>query len=1086
MIRFFITRPAVVTLLMILVVVTGILSLSTMTVELWPPVEINQVAVQTYYPGASPEEVEKLLTVPLEDELEGLEDLDYLQSSSQEGLSSIDVVFLGEVPEAEMDNKTRDVQQRVNRVTDLPDEATTPQVIKIATENMPVAIFALSGPFDELELKHLSEDLEDLLNDLPGMKKVWITGTRDREVAVTLDPNRMLAYQLTADEVRTAIARRHVNFPAGTILAGRSETLLRVLGKPEELQGLGEIVVRNTPNGPLQVEDVAEIEDTFKDAQIVSHLNGRRSVLLMCAKERLARTTTLIDGAKEVGRQFHAVHPRLEIATVYDTSVGVRQRMKELVRNGIQGFFLVLVILWFNLGLRRGLIVALGIPISFLATFTIMRAFGISLNFMTLFGMFIVLGILVDDAIVVVENITRRMESGEKPRQAALRGTQQVAMPVVIAVSTTIVAFSTMLIMKGVMGRFMAYLPRVVMMVLGFSLIESLLLAPSHIAEWVPPETESGRQHRLAGRWLDAVGERLGQLLEGLLKHPFLSFCLPPIILFVIVMLASMHMQVEMFPAEEPEQLYISFELPAGSNLDATEAVAYRVEREVMGLKLPDVQEVYAAVGYGMNEEVSSSSRKNRGQVILVLADRSVREQSGFETAEYLREQLQGKYAGLTYLRVTFDDSGPPGGAPVHVRILGDDFGVLEDLAAEIKAFVAAQDGTINIDDDRDSGNPELQIRIDEEKVARSGVEFSTLAVAARSMFIGAKATERRIEEDNVDITVRGPQHVRRAREALANVSVPSVTGAPVPLLSLVEVTSTVGPQAVHRRDGEHSVTVTAEVKMGPDGPLANATAINHAIAQQFEASIPQRYPGYSIEFGGEAQEQAESFGSLGIAFIAAMLVIYGLLVLQFNTLSQPFVIMFTVPMTFVGVALGMFIFGERFSLSHGIGIVALVGIAVNGRLGADRGGEGPSAADPADLHHDHRRAVADGDAARRRLGLPDAAGFDDHLRLDQPDHLHTGLRAGRPEGHRAVGRLGQRAPRPPRDPEAGSRRYRVAEGRAGPNRTATAKERVVPWAILPDSIRCEHHEPLPGGRGAVLCCARWGTMPHTGDSDEP
>jgi len=930
MIRFFITRPAMVTLLMILVFVTGLLSLSTMTVELWPPVEINQVAVQTAYPGASPEEVEKLLTVPLEDELEGLDDLDYLSSSSQEGLSSIDVVFLGSVSEDEMDDKTRDVQQRVNRVTDLPDEATTPMVTKIATENMPVAILALSGPFDELQLKNLAEDLEDLLDKLPGMKKVWITGTREREVAVILDPHRMQAYQLTADEVRGAIARRHINFPAGTIFSGRSETLIRVLGKPDDLDGLGQIVVRNTPAGPVQLEDVAGIRDTFKDPQILSHLNGRRSVLLMCAKERLARTTALVDSVNDTVDSFNVIHPKLEVATVYDTSVGVRARMKELIRNGYQGFFLVLFILWFNLGLRRGLIVALGIPTSFLATFTIMRAFGISLNFMTLFGMFIVLGILVDDAIVVVENITRRMELGEKPRQAALLGTQQVALPVVIAVSTTIVAFSTMLIMSGVMGRFMAYLPRVVMIVLGFSLIESLLLAPSHVAEWVPPERHEGRQHHLAGRWLDTVGERLGCLLGVLLKHPYLAFCLPPVLLFVFVVLAGMHMQVEMFPPEEPEELYISYELPPGSSLSATEAVAYEIEREVMAMKLPDVTDVYAAVGYGMNEEVSSSSRKNRGQVILVLADRSIREQSGFATVESLRQFFEGKYAGLRYLRISYAESGPPGGAPIHVRIIGNDFAVLEELAAEIRAFAESFDGVIDVDDDRVAGNPELQIRIDEEKVARSGVEFGALAVAARSMFIGAKATERRIDEDNVDITVRGPEDIRRARDALEFVTVPSVTGDPVPLLSLVDVVETVGPQVIYRRDGEHCVTVTGKVRMGTDGPEANATEVNRAIAEKFQQDIPSRLPGYRIEFGGEAQEQAESFGSLGIAFVAAMLVIYGLLVLQFNTLAQPFVIMFTVPMTFVGVALGMLIFQERFSLSHGIGIVALVGIAVN------------------------------------------------------------------------------------------------------------------------------------------------------------
>ncbi len=929
MIRFFIRRPAMVTLLLMLVVVTGLLSVSSMIHELWPPVEINEVLIETWYPGASPEEVERLVTIPIEDELEGLDDLDYVQSSSAEGRSVVDVVFKADVGDEAMDDRARDVQQRVNRVTDLPDDATTPLVEKIATENIPVAILAVSGPREELVTKKLADDLADELDDLPGMRKVWITGTREREIAIRVDPVRLEGYGLTIEDVRQAVARRHVNIPAGSLFEGDREVLLRVLGKPEDVAGLGEVVVRAGPGGPIHLRDVAVIEDTFKDPVVLSHLNGRRCVMVMMAKEKLASTTGLVDSARKVIEEFRSTHPELAVELVFDTSIYVRLRLSELVTNGIQGFFLVLAILWSSLGWRRGLIVALGIPTSFLATLVVMKAADISLNFMTLYGMFVVLGILVDDAIVVVENITRLSEQGLPPRRAALEGTRQVALPVIIAVTTTMVAFSTMLLMTGVLGRFMGYLPKVVLIVLGFSLLESLLMVPSHVAEWVPREPEGGTRHaaRTSLTWLQ---DRVELSLRFLLRRPWLGVLLPPGLLLGCLLVAARFIQVEMFPPEEPDQIYITFELPPGSSIEATEQKAYEVERRVSHLDLPEVATTYAAVGYSMEQEFATGSQKNLGQVICVLQDRSVRRRSGFTVAEELRGDLTNRFAGVEYLRVGVPGSGPPAGKPVYVRLMGEDFTVLEAIAEEIKAFVAGRPGVINLDDDRRDGNPEIELRLDEVKAARSGVDFGTLATTVRGLFVGIKAVERRIDDENVDLTVRGPQSLRRVRQALSQATVPGLDGAPVSVAELVEIRHSRGPVSVRRREGKHLVTVGADIRQGPNGPEANATEINQAIAEKFLKSVPREYPGYRIEFGGEAQEQAESFGSLGIAFVAAMMLIYGLLVLQFNTLVQPFVIMFTVPMSFLGVVAGMLLFGERFTLSHGIGIVALVGIAVN------------------------------------------------------------------------------------------------------------------------------------------------------------
>ena len=933
MIRFFIHRPALVALFYLLIIVTGVLSLVTMTLELWPPVEINEVWVNTYYGGASPEEVEDLITIPIEDELDGLEDVDYVVSSSSTGTSVIGVVFKSSVPSREMDNKTRDVQQRVNRVTDLPDQATTPRVDKIATENMPVVILALSGPFSELELKDIADDLRDDLDKLAGVKKAWTTGTREREVAIEVVPERLQAYGISADEVRGAVAQRHVDIPAGSLFDGQYEVLLRALGKPERLDGLERIVLRQTDAGTVYLGDVASVYDTFKDAKVLSHLNSRPCVLVMMSKEKEASTVRLVNRIDKLLESYQRQYPKARLETVFDSSTYVVQRMHDLLRNGVQGFCLVMLVLWVSIGFRRALFAAIGIPMSFLSTFVIMRATGISLNFMTLYAVFLVLGILVDDAIVVVENITRLMERGMSPRRAALEGAREVALPVIIAVTTTMVAFATMLVMTGTLGRFMSFLPMVVIIVLACSLVEALLLLPAHVAEFCPSQTAGEHLEKPTGRLLTRLQDGLERAIRWMLDHAWFACLIPPTLLFLVFLLAGKLLQVEMFPPDDPEQYNVTFRLPPGSSLDATEQMAYRVEQAVLDLQLGDLENVYAAIGYVMDGEFESGSSSNLGQVICVLKPPGQRAQPAYQTERRLRDALIGRFAGLDYLRISIPESGPPAGRALTVRVMGEDFAVLEQIAAEIQELAGQTEGVINLDTDRVPGNPELRLRIDEAKLAQTGVNFGTLALSLRAFCIGNKAAERRLGGENVDLTVRGPADLRRTRDALQQLTVPSQDGRPVPIAELVTVTEQRGPTAVYRRDDTHMVTVTADILQGPDGPVANANELNKRLRQQFEDQVPQRFPGYRVEFGGQAEEQAESFGSLRIAFAAAILIIYALLVIQFNTLSQPIAVMLAVPTGFIGVMGCMMLRGEAFTLSHMIGIVALVGIGVNDSL---------------------------------------------------------------------------------------------------------------------------------------------------------
>jgi len=921
MIRFFLRRPVLVTLTLLLIILAGAISLKTMTVELWPPVSLNEIRIMTVFPGASPEEVERLVTTAIEDEVDDIDDVDYIRSSSMEGFSTVSVYFEDYVDD--MDQKLSNVQREVSKVADLPPEAETPEIMEIDTGKIATIIFALSGGEDELDRRERVDDLSRLLEDVDGVADVSLGGDRTREFRVEYDPLRLRAYGLTPADLARIVGQRHRNIPAGTLKIGGEEIVVRAVGEPEEVEDLEGMVLFHRRGLPVRLRDVAQVVDSFDDPSTIVHLDGERCLLIRVSKERDAGTLDVTGAARDVAAEYGRAHTDLTVDVFLDEADELRNRLRELVNNGLLGMLVVVTVLTVTIGFRRGFFVALGVPVSMLICFCVMRAQGMSINFMTLYGLIIVLGILVDDAIVVVENITRCMEEGLPPRKAALKGATDIAAPVFMAVLTTMVAFAAIFLMKGALAVWMQYLAVVVLLMLAASLLDSFLLLPTHTAEFSPRQQAGGPN--ASGRSLRKLQALFERMARPLARRPGLALLIPLVLLLLSGVFGSM-LRKDLYPADIPDRIFINFELPPGVALEQTEAVVSEVERRVMAQQYEDVVGVLGAAGFGLYFD--DPRAKHFGQVIVRLRDRRDLVGTGFDVADALRELIDGIAAETIYVRLP--PEGPPVGQPLEIYLTGDDYATLEPASSEVCEFLRGQQHVINVRDDRRPGNRELRITVDEEKLADGTILFSDFATALRAALGGLVAAERRVRDEDVDIVIRGNDALRHSREWLDNISVPNARGTPVLLGSVATITETRGPASNERRSRKRCITVfadTAEVKVAP-----TAVEMAQAVEREF-ADLSDRYPGVRITIGGEAADTQESFGSLIVALGAAVLIIFYLMVIQFSSLLQPLAVLAVIPTAAIGVVAGLLITGSAISVSAMVGVVALSGIVINDSL---------------------------------------------------------------------------------------------------------------------------------------------------------
>ncbi|MCA9026424.1 MAG: efflux RND transporter permease subunit [Planctomycetaceae bacterium] len=1020
--RFSVENPVLVNMMMIVTLVAGAALYCTLIREMFPESRASAISITAVYPAVQPEELEKAITIKVEEAVREIDGVEKVESTVTEGFSRTILKLYNNVDD--IDVVLQEVKNEVDALEDLPDDLEKITVTK-QEPTLPVIMVAIFGDASEAEIKRAARDLKDDLLELPGISDIEEIGIRDDEISVEIRPERLLEYDITFEEIAAAIRATNIDISAGNLKGDRGNIAVRTLGEEQRAVDLEDIEVRSLSDGTtIRLADVAVVKDGFVDFDIQSYFNGKRSANLLVQKtptQDAIEISTLIkayvagkrqvpfdpfgiEAAKqkewyvmpfslaaaytsqtinkmsgrpdpwvvyEQSRQNPFDHT-YEVALHTDLARFVEGRLDLMLRNGRAGLLLVLISLNLFLNWRVAMWTAVGLPVAFLGTFIVMWGLGATINLLSMFGLIIVLGIIVDDAIVIGENIYRRVEEGLPARQAAIEGAEEVFWPVTIAVTTTIAAFSPLLFISGQIGDFMRQLPIVVLAALSVSLAEALIILPSHLSHLPAKKVryqDTEQPTSRIGRWL----RRASLFQHGLMTHlllptyeRFLRLTLRWRYVTVAVAVSACLMAMGLFmgktkdgyslgnivpwefvQAMDAESMYAILEMPVGST---NEHVRQRLQiLSDVAMEMPEVHTAQMDVGIALSvTDVGATGgevQPHLGQLWVELMAADEREANGLRSSDEILAELRRVSETLTGVNsITWEAmNGGPGGKDIVIRLSGDDFDNLKIAAGELIDELSHYAGVVDLDTNSDDGKREARLSL-RESARPTGITVSALGGHVRAATYGAEARRITRNREDVKIMVRYPKPFR---EEIANIEsmwipAPASNRAPVnspgeaevrrawvPLREVAELTEAVGYTTLHRSEQKRTITVFGEI----DNAVTSSSDVIEKVRSEYVPALIKEHPGMRVEFLGATEEQGKAFGSLKVAFPVAMLLVYMLLAGLFRSYFQPLVVMAAIPFGIQGAIVGHWVTGNPMTILSMIGLVALTGILVNDSL---------------------------------------------------------------------------------------------------------------------------------------------------------
>jgi len=935
--KLFVNNRAVVYVLMVLIVFAGTFSYIALPREAAPDVKIPYVFVSTVYIGVSPQDIENLVTQEIEKEVKGIKDVKEITSVSRESFSIVSIEFNTGVKIEDAMQKVRDKVSVAK--TKMPREIEEPVITEVNFSEFPILYINISGNTGLAHLKDIADNLSDKIEEIPGVLSADVVGGLEREVKINVDADRLKYYNLSFNDITGTISAENISIPGGGVDVGSSNYLVRVPGEIEDPSILGDLVVKtDMESNPIYIRDVAKVIYGYKDRTTYSRENRNESVTVVLKKRSGENIVRIVDDAKELLEHEKKELPAgVKISLTGDQSKYVKNTVHELENGILTGMVLVIGILLLFLGLKNALLTATSIPFSFLISYIVLNAMGITLNIVVLFTLILVLGIIVDDAIVVMENIYRLQErEGYNYYDASIEGPREVIKPVTIATFTIISSFVPLLFFPGIVGDFMKYLPITLIVCLLSSLIVAMIISPVQASVFInvqkDREKAKTKKRRPVAKFIEAFDEKFFTLmlkqyekaLRFCLKRRKLSIGLTLLLLFVMFIIYGMFNNgVEFFPNVEPRQAIITVTMPVGTNIEKTNEFTKNIET-----KLPpfdDIEYYIANVGSSTNPlDFSGEGIPNKSTITLNFFDKIDRKRSSFETVENVRQVLQG-FAGGD-VSISKQAMGPPVGPPVNIEISGDDFVMLGNISEQIKREIKDIPGIKDLNDNFDEARPEIKVTVDREKAALYKLSTAVIASTIRTAVTGTAASTYRVGEDEYDITVRLEKSQRDNITSIENLYISNKDGAKIPLSSVAAVDFSGGIGTISRKDLKRVVTVSANA----EGRLGNE------VLADVEARLSNfRLPdGYFISYTGEQEEQQETSSFLMRAFMISLLLIFMLMVIEFNSVTTPLVIMFSVILSFIGVFLGLLVTRTPFGIMMtGIGVIALAGIVVRNAI---------------------------------------------------------------------------------------------------------------------------------------------------------
>lgn len=910
---------------MFFIVLLGLKSYVDLPRESSPDVKIPFVSVVAPYAGTSSEDMENLVTRKLEQQLKGLKDLKEMRSSSAYGISIISLEFESSV---DISDALQSVRDRVEIAKpDLPVDPRNDLLIQeiSAADLFPVMNVNLYGDLDLFLLKKTGEDLQEALEQISGILSVDLVGGIENEVQVDVDPEKLVYYDLALIDVQDAIVLQNMTIPGGKLSMGMYDYQVRVPGEVANHEELLDFVLNPGIDPPVYLRDVATVEFGVADRKSISRVNGQDSVTLVVKKRSGENIIRIAEEVRLMIDDLQSTFPAgTQVDIVADQSVQIKKMVSELENNILSGLILVVAVLLAFFGLRNAIFVGVAIPFSMLITFIVLRLMDITLNMVVLFSLILALGMLVDNAIVIVENIYRHRGKGKGPDEAAGFGTGQVAGAVVASTLTTVCAFGPLVFWPGIMGEFMSYLPITVIITLLSSLLVAVVFNPVLCARFMP-QPKLGKEHQLLGdRFIDLGLALYKPVLAWSLNNRFVVMLVMNVALIgVFFLFGAFNAGSELFPDVDPKLAMVNIKAPSGTRIEVTDHYTNEVEAAVA--EVPDLIAYNTVVGTTHGNELGGSEPPvHQSVVTLEFLDMEDRSMSSRTSLDNLRETL----TGLTGAKITVDkmEEGPPTGPPVNIEISGYNFNELGLLAAKVKETIRDIPGLVDITDNYDRSLPELRVIPDVDKAGRFGLRTFDIAGTIRTALHGSETAKYRVGEDEYEIIVRYQQPYRGKVEDLESATV-FFEGKTIPIGAFAETEFGTGLAAVHRIDSRRVVTVSAEVG---DGFNSNALLleVQNSLA---DLKLP---PGYAVDYTGENEDQEESTAFLSEAFLIAVLLIFVVLVSQFSSVTIPAVILFSVILSLIGVLAGLMITRTPFGIiMTGVGVISLAGIVVNNAI---------------------------------------------------------------------------------------------------------------------------------------------------------
>ena len=924
-IAFFVKHGVVVNLTSIMLLLGGIYAGINMQREAFPSVNFDVISVSGSYPGAAPREVERLMLAPIEQELKGIDGINVIRSTAFSGTMQTTIEV-----DPEFQDRARlvsDIQQAINRAdlpTDLPFE---PVITEVKSEQTPVLTFSIFGDFQDLELKHLSSQIEDDVRDINGVANVFVQGDRKEEIRIVPDPEKMRTSRVSINDIISLVKGWNVNAPGGRLKEPDGQSIIRITGEFVSAEDAGNLVLRSNEKGQaLLLKDIADVSESLERPYRYVGAKGDPAITMIVIKKGDADIINLVDKVRtyldtvpdKYGEKVH-------VSAYNDFSINTRLRLGVLTSNGAIGLVLVLAMLMLFLRPAVALTTAWGLPIIFFAGIGVLYAMGMTLNLLTMFGFIMVLGLMVDDAIIIGENATYHMERGLSPEQAAIEGTHELIGPVTATVLTTIVAFIPLLFMDGIIGKFVAIIPMVVVILLIFSWVEAIFILPNHIRDIA--HAHKHPKERAFFIWITAA---YSWLLEKAVKMRYLTILITIGGLLGAFALAGT-MKFQLFPPGAESTFYLRVSMPTGTTLEEMRDNLKRLDIEVRKRIDPAILETTTMIA-GENSADQREALKQIGDRFgferVILIPFTEREVMAYDVMNMLEKEIPPLFPNLE-ISFAMEKPGPPVGRALQVELMGSDETTMARVAQRLIDILSSTKGVYAVESDLEPGDPEVRIVMDRKLAAYAGVDLATAGTHIRAAFDGLRVSTIKRGKEEIDVTIRYPESAQHDVSTLMQLEIPNKKGGLIPLHRIAKLEEHSGTSSIRHKDGRRVINVSAEV----DQKNMTSKEINSMVMQQQGIWLAEDAASVRFNLGGEQEKTEESVQGLVFSFLFALLGIFAVLAIQFNRIGYPILVMLAIPFGIIGIVIGFFLHSAPLSFMSMMGFVALTGVVVNSSL---------------------------------------------------------------------------------------------------------------------------------------------------------